>query len=80
VAEAGVAEAGGLAIDKNAAASRPVVYVMTHPPAPGYAGHVGDEVILTAETALSVYVRFASGILECFPPLQFAALFSRRDR
>jgi hypothetical protein len=51
---------------------------MVHPPAAGYAGHVGDEVVLTDQTSLSVYVRFASGILECYPPLQFATLFARR--
>lgn len=53
---------------------------MIHPPAPGYAGHVGDEVVLTDQTPGSVYVRFESGIVECYPPLQFATLFVRRAR
>jgi hypothetical protein len=66
--------------DREGGSAKAEVYVMVHAPAPGYAGHVGDEVILTDQTPLSVYVRFASGIVECYPPLQFATLFRPRGR
>jgi len=52
-------------------------FVMVQAPPPGYAGHVGDEVVVTERTELSVYVRFDSGMVECYPPNRFAALFCR---
>lgn len=53
-------------------------YVMTHAPALGYAGHLGDEARVVDRSNQGVYVVFDSGIREFFPPLQFAALFRRR--
>ena len=52
-------------------------FVMVHAPDIGHAGHVGDRVLVTDRNELSVYVVFAGGARECYPPLQFAALFAR---
>ena len=49
---------------------------MVHAPEIGYAGRIGDQVSVTDGNGLSVYVVFASGVRECYPPLQFAALFA----
>jgi len=51
---------------------------MVHAPPLGYAGRIGDEVIVTDRTDRAVYVRFDSGIAECYPPLRFAELFCSR--
>jgi len=51
-------------------------FVMVHAPEIGYAGRIGDQVSVTDRNGLSVYVVFASGVRECYPPLQFAALFA----
>ena len=53
-------------------------FVMIHAPESGYAGRIGDEVLVTDRNELSVYVVFAGGMRECYPPRQFAALFAHR--
>lgn len=52
-------------------------FVMVQAPASGYAGHVGAEAVVTDVANGSVYVLFQSGIRDCYPPMQFRALFRR---
>jgi hypothetical protein len=73
-----VREGSGLEGGMPAPEAREAGYVMVNAPASGYAGHVGDRVVVTHRTDVSVYVRFASGMRECYPPLLFAELFAWR--
>jgi hypothetical protein len=52
-------------------------FVMVRAPHIGYAGRIGDRVLVTDRNELSVYVVFPDGMRECYPPIQFAALFAR---
>jgi hypothetical protein len=50
-------------------------FEMVAVPPGDYAGRLGDKAIVTEVTKEIVYVRFASGIRECFPIERFQTLF-----
>jgi len=50
-------------------------FEMVAVPPGDYAGRVGDKAVVTEVTKEIVYVRFASGIRECFPMERFQTLF-----
>jgi hypothetical protein len=53
-------------------------FVMVRAPSSGYAGYIGAEAVVTDVANGSVYVRFESGIRDCYPPKQFESLFRPR--
>jgi len=52
---------------------------MTAQPAECYAGRVGVEAVVVGISTTAIYVRFARGILECYPPGRFREYFQSAE-
>jgi hypothetical protein len=50
-------------------------FVMTAQPPECYAGRVGAEAVVVGISTTAIYVRFARGALESFPPARFQQYF-----